>query len=156
MMRTGHAGSTEARPWLLVSTEDGTDMFGAPVPAGTAVARQMWNGVTPWRPPPGVRVEVDDGRPIWQPQPPPPPPSGQMAVADWLRRLPPEVLHAVAHAALEDAGLLLALLLLAARGTLELSDPAGELRALLDLAVERTRGQPHALTRERAERMLAP
>lgn len=143
-----------ARPWLLVSTEAGRDMFGTPVPAGTAIARQMWNGVTPWKPPAGIEVVPDDGRPIWQPRPPAEPASALPDLATWLARFPPPVLLEIVAAALREPALLLALLLPLARGRLDLADPHGELGGLLALARQHTAETAHPLTEELAQAML--
>ncbi len=62
--------AAQAGTYLLVCgpaacvAQDGTTQ-----PAGTAFARILWDGVTPYTPPAGQEVVPDDGRPIFQPAP---------------------------------------------------------------------------------------
>jgi hypothetical protein len=132
-----------ARPWLLLATDPAKAAPGAP--PGAAIARQMWDGVTPWQPPPGVSVVADDGRPLWQPAAPEPAATGPDA-------LPPPVLLEIARAALAEPRLLLALIRLLPRQPAE-GDPW---RDFLALAAARTAGTAHPLAAEAARRLGEP
>jgi hypothetical protein len=129
-----------ARPWLLLATGPAAAPPGAP--PGAAIARQMWDGLAPWRPPPGVTVMEDDGRPLWQPPSPATAPTGPEAI-------PLPVLLDIARAALTEPRLLLALIRLLPR-----EPAAGDpWRDFLALAAAHTAGAAHPLTTALAARL---
>lgn len=131
-----------ARPWLLLATDPAARPPGAPPNA--AIARQMWDGVTPWQPPPGVTVVADDGRPLWQPPP-------QDTAATGPEAIPLPVLLEIARAALTEPRLLLALIRLLPR-----QPAAGDpWRDFLCLSATRTAGSANKLTADAARQLAA-
>jgi hypothetical protein len=150
----------DAISWLLVSTGPTVDINGAPIPEGTAVARQMWDGEAEWTAPENTRIEPDDGRQIWQPEAASTLAEAAarartMPVQTWLDRLPPDVLGAIVMASRTDGRLMMALTLLAARGRVDLADPTGLLRDLLGHAVRATAAASSPLTTALADALLS-
>jgi hypothetical protein len=142
----------EAISWLLVSTGPTFDINGIEVPEGTAVTREMWDGEADWTLPDNTRIEPDDGRLIWQPEV-----IGvvcTLPIQDWLGQLPADVLQAVMAASHTDGHLMMALTLLAARGSVDLSDPTGLLRNLLSHAMRATVLSSNPLTSALADTLL--
>jgi hypothetical protein len=142
----------ESISWLLVSTTPLRDSSGADIPIGTAIAREMWDCESDWDLPEGTTLAYDDSRPIWQPAV-----VGGARVLPaqaWLARLPAAVLAAVMLASRTDAQLMMLLTFLAARGTIDLSDPNGLLHDLLGQAMRATSGSATPLTPAVADAML--
>jgi hypothetical protein len=123
------------------------------VPVGSTINRVVSNPADGWVPPADTVLQQDDGTPIWTP---PAPPVMQVDAYTWLQRLPASVQVSVATAAQKDPRLLVGMTLLSAAGTVDLTDPTGQLHSFLALAQAATAAMPDPLTAELVARMLAP
>ncbi len=131
----------------------GSDGHMVDVPVGSTINRILGAPGDGWLAPANTALLPDNGAPIWAP---PPPPVMQIDAYAWLQRLPSAVQVSVATAAQRDPRLLVGLTLLTAAGTVDLTDPSGQLHSFLSLAQTATAGMSDPLTADLVTQLLTP
>lgn len=139
--------------WPLISNGPISDVNGSETLQDTAVTGELWNDNSNWNLPDYTRVEPHDGRPIWQPEAASV--MRTLPLQDWLEQLLVDVSQVIATAARTNGYSMIALTLLAARGTVGLSDPAGLSRDLLSRAMRVTAALATLLTSMLADALLS-